>query len=134
MPDEIPTVAASAAPDADWDCRETPRYRASRDVWPASQPYVKHVQPIPHMAELEDVWQYGRAPIAAGKVIATGEWPHESFEPLNESARRVHGFFLARIGKVWLSWRPWDGDHIVLDDGTSSTRQKVSTDSEVTPS
>jgi hypothetical protein len=71
------------------------------------------------MAELDDTWQYAANPVAAGDVISSQEWPHPSLEPLNESARHVHAYFLARNGKSWLPLRPWQDGRIVLDDKVS---------------
>ena len=105
---------------ARWE-RQMPRYKATRDLWPAA-PKMKHAPPIPHLSESDDIWQYARQPISAGDLINTEFWPHPSFEPLNESARCVHEFFLAGIGKSWLPFRPFENGRVVLD------LEKISTD------
>jgi hypothetical protein len=116
-----PATTAALAPSPGWD-RERPRYRATRDLWPPSKPHFRHAPPIPHLSESDDIWQYARQPISAGDLINTEFWPHPSFEPLTESARRVHEFFLAGIGKSWLPFRPFENGRVVLD------LEKISTD------
>jgi hypothetical protein len=92
---------------------QVPRYRLSRDIWPAPKPHFRHLPPIPSMTKLDDIWQYARQPVSAGDLINTEFWPHPSFEPLNESARRVHEFFLAGIGKSWLPFCPFEDGRVV---------------------
>src|SRR5882724_1825195 len=106
---------AGPLPPQGWEY-EVPRYRATCDLWPASKAHFKTVRPVPGLADVEDIWQYGRRFIAAGEVITTIDWPHVSFRPINESARRVHAYFLAR-NRSWLPIRPWDDGHVVLTDG-----------------
>ena len=121
-----PDADTASAPPADWD-REIPRYKVTRPLKLAAE--VRH-QLEPPIATLDsDIWQYGYGPgqLKRFAVVVTRDWAHPSMEPLNESARRVHAWFMARHGRSRLPWRPWVGDHIVLlDDGTSTTRQKIS--------
>jgi hypothetical protein len=110
-----PATTAASAPTAGWQ-REMPRYRATRDLWPPSKPHFRHVPPVQILSEADDIWQYcGRKPVSVGDVVTTEDWPHPSFEPLCESARRVHAHLLAHRGR-WLPTRPWQGDHVVLED------------------
>jgi hypothetical protein len=107
-----------ANPPPGWQT-QLPKYRATCDLWPPVKAQLRNALPIPRMADLDDVWQYAHDPIAAGDVIMSEGWPHPSLKPINESARRVHEYFLARNGKVWLPLRPWQDGRIVLDDKIS---------------
>ena len=115
---------------------QMPRYRVTRDLWPPVKAYLRHCLPIPHLADSDDTWQYANKPWAAGSVISSPAWPHvSSLVPINESARHVHAFFVARIGKAWLPLRPWDGERVVvLDDALTGPMQpNISINSGVTP-
>ncbi len=117
-----------ARPPPGWD-REVPRYKVTRPLKLAAEVRFQFEPPIATMDS--DVWQYWNGPgkLKRFAVVATRNWPHPSFEPLNESARRVHEWFLARNGRSPLPARPWVGDRIELvelDDGTSPMQPKSS--------
>ena len=118
------STTAASAPPAGWD-RETPKYRATRDLAPAFHLSVRFGPPRAGISA-GGVWQYGHRRIKAGEVFESREWPHPSLQPLNESGRRVQQFFNSHP-KNELPWRPWREDRVVLNDGlTSSMRQKIS--------
>jgi hypothetical protein len=92
-----------------WD-REIPRYRTTRAMHPS--PLARHAEETPwSFCSDNDVWQYCTKPLAAHEEVATTSWPHASFQPLNESARRVHEFFLTRDASR-LPRSPWLRDRI----------------------
>jgi hypothetical protein len=103
-------------PPLDWE-RETPKYRATRDIQPAQNPRYRSEPPFAKVFD-SDIWQYSERPIKSGELIETKFWPHPSFRPLNFSAGRVLDFFNARQ-KSRLPRSPWYIDHIRLDDGLS---------------
>jgi hypothetical protein len=91
-----------------WD-REIPRYRTVRAVHPSEHP--RHATEAPwSMCSDDDCWQYAAKPIAAHETIETTAWPHASFQPLNESARRIHDFF--RATSRGLPRSPWLHDRV----------------------
>jgi hypothetical protein len=104
-------------PPIGWE-RETPKYRASREVRPS--PKGRHRLEPPFSMSIDDghVWQYGTRVIAAGEIIETKEWPHPGFHPLNYSAEKVLEFFNNRQ-KSRLPQSPWFGDSLRLSDGMS---------------
>jgi hypothetical protein len=119
--------AGHAGPGRDWSFvkpppigweRETPKYRASREVRPS--PKGRHRFEPPFSMSIDDghVWQYATRVIAAGEIIETKEWPHPGFHPLNYSAQRVLDFFNNRQ-KSRLPQSPWFGDSLRLSDGMS---------------
>lgn len=99
-----------------WDL-EIPRYRASQRVIPAPLDRVRDDPPWANCSNTE-IWQYGTAPIAAGEEVETTEWPHETFVPLNHSARAIHEFF-TMVTKSRLQRSPWRDGRISLHDGLS---------------
>jgi hypothetical protein len=113
-------MTAAHDPPQDW-AREVPRYRATRALSPSEKLRFRFEPPFSQMAD-NDVWQYGHRPVERGTVIQTRSWPHPSFRPLNESARRVLEFFNARQ-KSRLPLSPWRRDRIVLDDGLTGSMQ-----------
>jgi hypothetical protein len=121
-----PDPRASPLPLQDWDDREIPKYRASKNLEPPQHRYLR-VAPPRATLSAGDVWQFGLRAIKANEIFETKFWPHESFEPVNESARRVKLFFSSRPKSV-LPWRPWSREgRVVLNDGlTRSMRQKIS--------
>jgi hypothetical protein len=113
-------VTGPATPPAGWD-REIPKYRATRNIKPALKARYRFEPPFAKMED-SDEWQYGEKPIYAREEIATKEWPHPSFFPLNYSAGRVLDFFNTRV-KSRLTRSPWRGDRIHLDDGLAGPTQ-----------
>src|SRR5436190_9860206 len=119
MPDTLAIVADNQPPSG-WE-RETPKYRATRDVHPS--PNSRH-RFEPPFAQISDngVWQYAPRPIKAGEIIATRDWPHPSFNPLNYSGGKVLDFFIMRQ-KSRLPRSPWRGERSALDDGLTGPMQ-----------
>lgn len=103
-------------PPPGWE-RETPKYRASRNIEPAQKERFRFEPPF-GTGFASDVWQYGERPYKRGEIIETRSWPHESFEPLNYSAEKVLEFFKSRM-KSRMTLSPWFGDQVRLDDGMS---------------
>jgi hypothetical protein len=92
-----------------WDL-EIPRYRTTRAVHPSA--LARHVAETPwSFCSDDDVWQYCTKPLAAHEEIETTAWPHPSFAPLNESARRIRNFF-CDAEKSRLPRSPWLRDSI----------------------
>jgi hypothetical protein len=92
-----------------WD-KEIPRYRTTRAVHPS--PLTRHATETPWSSCSDnDCWQYAEKHLAAHEEIYTTSWPHASFQPLNESARRVHDFFLTREASR-MPRSPWLRDAI----------------------
>ena len=110
----------SSAPPPGWE-REVPRYRATRDVHPSPNSRHRHEAPFASLSD-PDVHQYATQPIKAREEFVSREWPHPSFFPLNDSARKVLYFFTTRQ-KSRLGRAPWKGDRIVLDDGLTGPTQ-----------
>jgi hypothetical protein len=78
---------------AGWE-KQIPKYRATRDLQPS--PKERHRQESPFSSIQDDsVWQYGEGPVKAGEMIESTAWPHPSFQPLNDSAREIHRFFMS---------------------------------------
>src|SRR4030088_802190 len=74
-----------------WD-REIPGYGTPSAMHPS--PLARHAAETPWSFNSDnDCWQYGERPLAAHEEVSTTSWPHASFQPLNESARRVLNFF-----------------------------------------
>jgi hypothetical protein len=110
---------------------EVPRYRATRDVHPSPNSRHRLEPPFASLSD-PDVWQFAEKPIKARAEFESTAWPHASFYPLNEAAKRVHGFFTTRQ-KSRLAISPWRVDRIVLDDGlTGPSQPKFSIKSGVT--
>src|SRR5882757_6700343 len=86
--------ADPATPFPGWE-RETPKYRATREVRPGEKARFRFEPPFA-MASDSDTWQYATRPIAAGEIIETKEWPHPSFRQLNYAAAKVLDFFNTR--------------------------------------
>jgi hypothetical protein len=113
-----------------WE-RETPRYRASRDIQPATKARFRFEPPFSTIWDSE-VWQYGAQPVKAGEEFESRDWPHPSFRPLNYSAGKVLDFFNSRM-KSRLPRSPFAGDRIRLDDGlTGPTQPNIALNSGVT--
>jgi len=111
--------------------REIPKYRATRDIQPATKARFRFEPPFASLANSNE-WQYGARSIKAGEIIETRDWPHPSFKPLNYSAGKVLDFFIMRQ-KSRLPRSPWRGDRIVLDDGlTGPTQPNIAINSGVT--
>jgi hypothetical protein len=109
-----------SAPPPGWE-RETPKWRASRAVYPSPNSRHKLESPFASLSD-PDVHQFATRPINAGEEFSSREWPHPSFIPLNYSARKVLDFFTTRQ-KSRLGRSPWQGDRIVLDDGLTGPTQ-----------
>jgi hypothetical protein len=92
-----------------WD-REIPRYRVTRAVHPAPRSRLLTEPPLSQISD-DDCWQYATKKLAAGETIETTSWPHQSFAPINESARRIHIFFLTG-DKARMPLSPWRFDRI----------------------
>lgn len=94
--------------------RQVPKYRAARDVQPSSK--ERHRQEPPFTSIQDDsVWQYGERPILAGETLESTAWPHPSFQPLNDSAREIHRFFITAT-KSRLQRSPWKDRRLLLSD------------------
>jgi hypothetical protein len=98
---------------------EVPRYRATRDLKPATKNRFRFETPFASLADSSE-WQYGERPFEAGEIIESQSWPHPSFFPLNDSARKVLEFFKTRQ-KSRLPLSPWRGGRIALDEGLTGT-------------
>jgi hypothetical protein len=117
-------MTSSSAPPLGWE-RETPKYRATRDVYPSPNSRHRLEPPFTNFSD-SSVWQQSERPISAGEIVETKFWPHSSFHPLNYSAEKVLEFFNSRQ-KSRLPLSPWRGDRIALDDGlTGPTQPKFS--------
>jgi hypothetical protein len=103
-------------PPPGWE-RETPKYRATRDLRPAERARYRLESPFGAVFNSE-IWQYATREIKAGEIIETKEWPHPTFMPLNYGAERVLEFFNTRM-KSRMTTSPWHGDGLRLDDGMS---------------
>jgi hypothetical protein len=101
---------------AGWD-REMPLYQATRDLVPAALERMRLDTPWTSSSN-PNVWQYADRPIAAGEEVETTAWPHDSFLPLNHSARAIHEFFTTRT-KSRMQQSPWTARRIHLEDGLS---------------
>jgi hypothetical protein len=88
-------TAPPSAPSAEDWAREVPKYLATRPLEPAEEMFLRY-QP-PRMVDSDHRWQYGHRPLKAGELITTGFWPHPSFRPINESGRRVLGFYNSHL-------------------------------------
>src|SRR5258707_935908 len=94
---------------------EVPRYKATRDILPATKARFRSEPPFATMYS-SDEWQYGEKPIASGEEIETKSWPHPSFRALNYSAGRVLDFFNSRT-RSRMPLSPWRNGRVELDDG-----------------
>jgi hypothetical protein len=103
-------------PPIGWE-RETPKYRAAREVHPAQKARFRFEPPF-SMTIDNSAWQYGTRIIAAGEIVETREWPHASFHPLNYAAEKVLDYF-RNHPKSRLPRSPWFGDRVRLSDGLS---------------
>jgi hypothetical protein len=103
-------------PPIGWE-RETPKYRAAREVHPAQKVRFRFEPPFAMTID-NSAWQYGTRVIAAGEIVETREWPHPSFHPLNYAAEKVLDFFNNRQ-KSRLPRSPFYGDSLRLSDGMS---------------
>jgi hypothetical protein len=111
-----------SAPPPDWDRREIPRYRITRETLPAPKSRFKTEPPFAQASDAS-IWQYGDRVYARGEEIESKSWPNPgTMIPLNESARKVLDFFNMRQ-KSRLGRSPWQVDRIVLDDGLTGTNQ-----------
>src|ERR1700689_5740166 len=71
---------------------EPPRYRVMRQLQPAERDRYRQERPFSEQGNM-DSYQYGTRILKAGEIVETREWPHPSFFPLNDVARRIHSFF-----------------------------------------
>ena len=84
----------NSAPPPGWQF-EQPRFRATRDLRPSPNGRHKFEPPFASISD-NSVYQFATQPIKAGEEIETKSWPHESFFPLNYSAKKVLDFFNSR--------------------------------------
>jgi hypothetical protein len=110
-----------AAPPPGWE-RETPKYRAIRDLHPAAKARFRSEPPFAHCWDSSE-WQYAIGDVKAGDVVETREWPHASFAPLNYAAKKVLEFFTSQQ-KSRLPRSPWFGDRIRLDSGLNGPQPR----------
>jgi hypothetical protein len=110
------------APPRGWE-RETPRYKATRDLHPPALARMGLETPWTSCNN-EHTWQYAPGTVRDGEIVATTSWPHESFRPLNESAKRIHNFF-STATKSRMQLRPWADGRINIDDGMSFGEAEV---------
>lgn len=108
----------------------TPKYRVTRDLHPSPNSRHRFESPFTSMDD-NDCWQFADRPLAARSEISTRHWPHPSMMPINESARRVHGYFTTHI-KSRLPVSPFRGDRIHLDDGLTGPTPNIAMNSGVT--
>lgn len=107
---ERATMTAKAdGPPKNWD-KDIPRYRTTQAVVPS--PNSRHLfePPFSAMGD-ESCWQYATRPHAAKETIEITSWPHPTFMPLNESARRIRDFFLTR-DRARMPPSPWQGGRV----------------------
>jgi hypothetical protein len=116
----IPSHSSTATdnlPPPGWE-RETPKYRATRDLRPAQKARYRSEPPFTSGSDI-DIWQYGTKPIAAGDIIETKDWPGPGFYPLNYAAEKILAFFHSAM-KSRLTCSPFDhAGRIRLDNGLS---------------
>jgi hypothetical protein len=126
----IDPMTSFSAPPPGWE-RETPKYRATRDIEPSPNDRHRFEPPFATLSD-PSVWQYATRIVNAREEIETKEWPHPSFFPLNYSAKKVLDFYTTRQ-RSRLGRSPWRGDRLVLDDGlTGPTQPKFSIKTGVT--
>ena len=100
---------------------EIPRYRATLDVRPS--PTARHRGEPPFTTIFDsDIWQYAEVPLKATEEISTTAWPHASFRPLNESAKRVLQYFNLLM-KSRLATSPFRHGELHLNDGLTGPSQ-----------
>jgi hypothetical protein len=118
------TVIPSSPPPG-W-ASEEPLYRVTREIHPAERDRYRFERPFSEQGNM-DSWQYGARIYRAREEISTREWPHASFFPLNEVARRIHSF-LTIAQKSRLPRSPYDqGGRLQLSDGLSGPLPKIKT-------
>jgi hypothetical protein len=103
-------------PPLGWE-REIPKYRATRAVHPSPNKRFKLEKPFSSCSD-NDCWQYAERSVAAGEVITTTAWPHQSFRPLNFAAEKVLAFFNGAL-RSRLTLSPWHAGAVRLDNGMS---------------
>jgi hypothetical protein len=114
---------SSAEPPAGW-ASEEPRYRLRREIYPAERDRYRFERPFSEQGNM-DSWQFGTQVLKAGQEISTREWPHPSFYPLNEIARRIHAYFMI-AQRSRLARSPYDhGGKLRLSDGLSGTGPQI---------
>jgi hypothetical protein len=126
--DQFSTIPTDPPPG--WEFT-TPKYRVSRDVHPAPKARFRHEPPFSQVSD-SDEWQYAEREMKAGEVIATREWPHSSFRPLNFAAKKVLDFFNLQM-KSRFPRSPWVGDRLRLDNGLSDAPTIVVTRPQLKP-
>lgn len=100
----------------DWE-KQTPRYRATRDLHPMTKPRLRTEPPLSSSSDI-DAHQYASGPISKGDIVETKDWPHVSFQALNYAGERVLEFFNSSP-KSRLPRSPWVGDRLRLENGLS---------------
>lgn len=103
-----------STPPRNW-AREVPRYKATRDLQPASKPRFRLEPPFAVMYS-ENEWQFGEKFIPAGTEFSSQAWPHPTLCPLNYSAAKVLDYFNTRQ-RSRMPLSPWRNGKIDLDDG-----------------
>ena len=109
---------------AGWDT-EIPRYRAQFDLEPAALPRYLHENPFNFQSDSRS-WQYSAKKIKAGEVIETTSWPHPSLIAQNETAKRIHAYFMSAM-RSRMQISPWKDGRLNLDNGMSFGKIKIAT-------
>jgi hypothetical protein len=124
MPIVSPTqTAIPSSPPPGW-ASEEPLYRTTREIYPAERDRYRFERPFSEQGNM-DCWQFGTTVLKAQQEISTREWPHPSFYPLNEVARRIHSFFTI-AQKSRLARSPYDqGGKLRLSDGLSGPLPQI---------
>jgi hypothetical protein len=103
---------------------EMPKYRVTREIQAAEKSRFRLERPFTEQSD-PDRWQYGERTFKPGEIIETREWPHPSFFPLNDVAKRVRDYFGTRQ-KSRLQRSPYDASgRLNLDDGLTNPLPKI---------
>jgi len=103
---------------------EQPRYRVTRKIHPAEKDRFRFERPFTEQSD-PDRYQYGTRTLKAGEEISTREWPHPSFYPLNDVARRIHAFFTI-AQKSRMARAPYDqSGRLQLSDGLTGPLPQI---------
>ncbi len=106
------------APDPiGWE-KEKPRYRATRELYPAPKERMRTEPPISEMGD-PNTWQYAENRVAEGEIVETDCWPHESMKGENFAGRKIVEHFNREM-KSRLARSPVLGGIVVLQNGFGS--------------
>src|SRR5258708_3869518 len=97
---------------------EIPKYRSPIALLPAALARYHFEPPFEDSLGGDSSWQYGTKPIAAGEIVSTWDWPHPRFQPLNETAKKIHSFFSREI-RSRLTRAPFFNGKLSLETGLS---------------